>query len=148
MSRSSRGRWLPGLLGFFVVCGSWILGPTGPADAIVARHHPVAGTYQVTISGVAQLTTVLSRDHTVTNPSGTWSVHKHVVTIQGTAGQASAFDCLRHGQPPFCNFSDVIGGPVTPTGIASPTSPGTANVYIGSALLLSSPFWAVRTGRA
>jgi hypothetical protein len=135
------------LVGFLVGCGSWALGPMQPADA--TTHHPVMGTYQMYISGgVLVGTTVLLKDHTVSNPSGTWSSHRHVVTIQEAGGQAPVIDCLQHGQPPVCNFTDVFTGPVTLTGIASSTSPGTANAYIGSGLVDSTSFWAVRTGRA
>jgi hypothetical protein len=118
-----------------------------PASA--AGSHWVSGTYQLFVEGSSQ-TIVLLDNHTVGPPpnSGSWAVQKpnHEVTIDVAGGQAPVIDCLRAGQGPICFFSDQYSGPKTSTGIASQADPGVANAYLGPDLLLSEPFWAVRTG--
>jgi hypothetical protein len=93
---------------------------------------------------------VLLQNHTVGPPSdgGTWTVQKpkHEITIDVQGGQAPLVSCEHAGEGPICYFSDEYTGPKTPTGIASEANPGVANVYLGGDLILSEPFWAVRTG--
>jgi hypothetical protein len=131
---------------------AWLLSSPSPAAAVTS--HRVAGTYQLDIQNFGSQTLVLLPNGTVGPPgSGTWTVQKprhtvHTVVIDLQGGQAPAVDCVRAGQPPFCYYHSVLSGPKTPSGIASQAAPGTANAYIGSSLLESEPFWAVRTGKA
>ena len=121
-----------------------LVGSALPAGAAV---HPVAGTYQWYVQGSPAQTVVLVRNHTVAAPgSGTWSVAKHVVTVDAPGAPAGAVPCLKAGQPPNCSYSAVSTGPRTPTGIAGPSSPGTWTGYIGSDPVVTASFYAVRTG--
>ena len=119
-----------------------------PAEPAAAGTPWVSGTYQLFVQDFGTQTLVLLRDHTVGPPpnSGTWAVHNREVTVDVVGGQAPVITCLRAGQGPTCYFSDRYSGARTPSGIASQAAPGVANAYVGSLLLLSEPFWAVRTG--
>jgi hypothetical protein len=125
---------------------------SAPAVGTVVVHHGVAGTYQAFAPNLPgpfdPFTLVLLRNHTEEGSTSTWSVHKHIVTIEGSGGPAMPILCLEHQQPLGCVFNDVSTGPKTAAGIASQQAPGSATVYVGSAFLFSSPFWAVRTGKA
>lgn len=128
-----------------------------PSAAATTRHWD-AGTYQVFTfeAGTTPATVVLSPDHILNFPgsstSGTWtaSTHDHVVTISVSyqVPLDSSTLCLFLGQPPLCfaSFSDT--GPKTPTGIATPEEPGQEIESVGSNVLASLSFWAVRTGPA
>jgi hypothetical protein len=118
-----------------------------PASAVGLR--PVAGTYQMTVAGDGAQTLVLLHDHTVGTPfdNGSWVEGRRTVTIDVTGGQAPITLCLDAGQGPTCYVTDQFSGTWTTTGIGSPTDPGVANAYVGSELIDSEPFWAVRTGK-
>jgi hypothetical protein len=124
-----------------------LLGSASPAGA---AEHPITGTYQLFLQGSSAQTLVLLPHHAVGTPfnNGTWSVRKREVTIDVSGGQAPIIACLESGQAPTCYFNDQFVGLKTPTGIASQAAPGVANAYVGSNLVDSEPFWAVRTGRA
>ena len=124
-----------------------LLSPAPPAAA--GDSHWVAGTYQLSIQDFGTQTLVLMRNHTVGPPSndGTWAVQKREVTVDVAGGQAPVITCLHAGQGPTCFFSDQYSGAKTSSGIASQAAPGVANAYVGSDLVLSEPFWAVRTGK-
>jgi len=127
-----------------------LVGSALPVGSVVV-HKGVAGTYQAfapNLPGPSPFTLVLLPNHAVQGSTWTWSIHKHIVTIEGANGPADPILCLQHHQPPTCAFNDVSTGPKTAGGIASQQAPGSAAVYIGSAFLFSSPFWAVRTGWA
>jgi hypothetical protein len=131
--------------------GAWSLGPAFSAGAAGA-HHWIAGRYQEYAPAISSspVTTVLCADRTTTCSASSvpWSVQKQIVTTRAVSA-APTIVCVEAGQPPQCDFTSVTIGRVTPQGIASPAAPGTANIYVGSdpVPLLSSPFWAVRTGR-
>jgi hypothetical protein len=128
--------------------GAWVFAPVSTAGA-TGIHHWVPGTYQAFAPGLsAPYSLVLLPNHTVQGSTWSWSVHRHIVTIEGSGGPAMPILCLQHGQPPQCVFNDVSTGPKTAEGIASQQAPGSASVYVGNAFLFSSPFWAVRTGKS
>jgi hypothetical protein len=141
-------RW--GLSPFLIAIGlaGGLAGSAPPAGTVVI-HHPVAGTYDAFAPNLTgPFTLVLLRNGTVEGSSWTWSVHKHVVTIEGSSGTAPVITCLNNLQPPGCAYYDVSTGPKTAAGIASQQAPGLATVYVGSDPVSSSPFWGVRTGKA
>jgi hypothetical protein len=135
-----RSLWFA-LAGLTVVLGGLVLGPVSNAGA--ATHPPVAGTYEVFITGYSPFSLVLLKDRAVEG-GGSWSISHHVVTADVTGNPAPTVICLNFHQPPFCNYTDVYVGPKTSTGIA-----GTVTAYVGTATqaVSSSPFYAVRTGR-
>jgi hypothetical protein len=114
-------------------------------SAAAADGHWVSGTYQTFIQGSGGQTLVLLPNHTVAG-GGTWSVQKNEVTVDVPGGEAPYTTCLDAGQGPICYVSDQYSGPKTPAGIASQAAPGVAYAYLGGYLLVSEPFWAVRTG--
>jgi hypothetical protein len=61
---------------------------------------------------------------------------------------ASAVVCEAANQPSHCDFTSVTQGRVTTEGIASEAAPGTLVIFAGTDPdpVLSSPYWAVRTG--
>jgi hypothetical protein len=124
-----------------------LFGSASPASA--AGLQPIAGTYQLSIQGDSAQTLVLLSHHAVGTPfnNGTWTERKRVVTVDATGGQAPITACLDAGQGPTCYVTDQCSGPRTLTGIGSQSDPGVANAYVGSDLVESEPFWAVRTGR-
>ncbi len=127
-----------------VFATAWLVGSALPAGAAM---HPVTGTYQWFVQGSPAQTLTLLRHHVVGAPdSGTWSVSKHVVTVQLQGAPAGASKCQEADQPSNCTYSSVATGPKTATGIASASSPGTWTGYIGSLALVTEPFYAVRTG--
>jgi len=141
-------RWLLWSFGLAIALAGGFIGSAPSANAVTA-HHPVAGTYQAFAPDLSPpYALVLLPNHTVQGSTWTWSVHKHIVTIEGSGGPAMPILCLQHHQPPQCEFNDVSTGPKTSGGIASQQAPGSASVYVGNAFLFSSPFWAVRTGKA
>ncbi len=126
-----------------VLGAAWLVGSALPAGA----SHPVAGTYQWFVQVNAEQTVVLLSNHTVGSPnSGTWSVSSRVVTVTLQGAPAGALECQKYNQPPNCAYSAVSTGRKTPAGIATQSRPGTWTGYIGSLALVTSPFYAVRTG--
>jgi hypothetical protein len=141
-------RRVPALCLMAIGLAGGLVGSAPPAGAVMV-HHPVAGTYQAFAPNLTgQYTLVLLPNRTVEGSTSTWSVHKTIVTIAGAGGPAMPILCLQHHQPPMCAFNDVSTGPKTAAGIASQQAPGSAAVYVGNSFLFSSPFWAVRTGKA
>ena len=120
------------------------------ASPAAAESHWVRGTYQVFIEGNSPETMILLANHTLgpvgSYTDGSWAVQKHEVSITYTGGQAPFIACEEAGLGVICYFTITYDGPKTMTGIASEGAPGTANAYVGSNLVESEPFWAVRTG--
>jgi hypothetical protein len=126
----------------------------GQAAGAVTADHWVAGTYQAFAPGIGSgpMALILNANHTavfVGGSTGTWLGGKHLVGIN-TSAPLPDLICVGAGQPPGCSANEVFNGPKTPAGIASQSAPGSAAVFLvgafGSFEILSSPFWAVRTG--
>jgi hypothetical protein len=133
-----------------VILGALIvtLVPTATAGAAM---KPTAGIYQVYESQSASFSWVLERNHTVamagvSDPSSSWSVLRHVVTVHLEGAPAGTIICLHAGQQPNCLASSTYVGPKTVNGIASSTDQGTVTDYVGTEAVLSNSFYAVRTG--
>ena len=122
--------------------------PTATAGAAL---KPTVGTYEVYVSQSAPFSWVLERNHTVasagvSDPSSSWSVLRHVVTVHLEGSPAGPIICLHAGQPPNCLASSTYVGPKSVNGIASSTDQGTVTDYVGTEAVLSDSFYAVRTG--
>ena len=142
-----RLRWVLSCVFAVTTVGGLVV--SAPGAGAVGGPHSIAGTYRAFAPNFSgPVTLVLLPNHSVEGSLSSWTQNGTFVTIVAFGGPASPIVCVQHHQPPTCNYNDVSTGPKTPTGIASQQVPGSAGIYVGGALLLTSPFWAVRTGKA
>jgi hypothetical protein len=131
-----------GLIALTIVLASgvWLVGSQEAADA-TTTHPPVAGTYEVSATGFTPFSLVLLRNRTLAG-GGSWSVDRHVVTVQTAGTPAPIVICLNFHQPPMCNYSGTYAGTRTSIGFA-----GMALAYVGTHAFMTYSLNAVRTGK-